>query len=235
LEESIFLPSIPVEASAHVEGATEERQPTKTVIGGGEGEDIDIFPRDERRRGAFRSDAHSVGEELKMLEDWLSNPGTEEDCQRDAVVKSEEEFQPEEQLDEAGLVPAQGEELTEGELSEEMVEQQLSSMVVEFGPVVEWKASATGDRSNMGDQIDLPIDLCEGVEALEERVIVQSHLIQQVKLETDEEEMQQRETAKEEPTSRPAGQSDRGDKEVDVGVREETINNKRKLNRGELQ
>jgi hypothetical protein len=81
-----------------------------------------------------------VGEELKMLEDWLSNPSTEEDCQRDAVVKSEEEFHPEEQLDEAGLVPAQGEELTEGELSGEMVEQKLSSMAVEFGPAVEWKA-----------------------------------------------------------------------------------------------
>jgi hypothetical protein len=29
---NIFLPSNPVEASAHVEGAAEERQPTKTVI-----------------------------------------------------------------------------------------------------------------------------------------------------------------------------------------------------------
>jgi hypothetical protein len=73
---NIFLPSIPVEASAHVEGAAEERQPTKTVMRG-EGADIDICSQgDERRRGAFRSDAHSVGEELRMLEDWLRNPGT---------------------------------------------------------------------------------------------------------------------------------------------------------------
>jgi hypothetical protein len=32
---------------------------------------------------------------------------------------------------------------------------------------VEWKTNATGDENNMGDQIDLPFDLCEGVEALE--------------------------------------------------------------------
>jgi hypothetical protein len=44
-------------------------------------------------------------------------------------------------------------------------------MAAEFGPAVEWKASAIGDRNNMGDQIDLPIDLCEGVEALEEMVV----------------------------------------------------------------
>jgi hypothetical protein len=29
---NIFLPSSPVEASAHVEGVVEERQPTKTVM-----------------------------------------------------------------------------------------------------------------------------------------------------------------------------------------------------------
>jgi hypothetical protein len=37
---------------------------------------------------------------------------------------------------------------------------------------VEWKANATGSRNNMGYQIDLPIDLYEGVEALEEMVVV---------------------------------------------------------------
>jgi hypothetical protein len=36
---------------------------------------------------------------LKLLEDWLSNPGIEEDCLRDVVVKNEEEFQPEKQLE----------------------------------------------------------------------------------------------------------------------------------------
>jgi hypothetical protein len=44
-------------------------------------------------------------------------------------------------------------------------------MATEFGPTVEWKASSTGDRNNMGDQIDLPIHLCEVVESLEEMVV----------------------------------------------------------------
>jgi len=33
------------------------------------------------------------------LEDWLRNLGIEEDCLRDVVVKNEEEFQPEKQLE----------------------------------------------------------------------------------------------------------------------------------------
>jgi hypothetical protein len=47
--------------------------------------------------------------------------------------------------------------------------------------------------------------------------MVQSQCIQQVKLETDEERDAAEKTAKEEPTSRPAGQSDRRDRKVDVG------------------
>ena len=65
-------------------------------------------------------------------------------------------------------------------------------MVAEFGPRVEWKDSATVDRNNMGDQIDLPIHFCEGVESLEEMVVAWCQHIQQVKLETDEEELQHR-------------------------------------------
>jgi hypothetical protein len=30
-------------------------------------------------------------------------------------------------------------------------------MAAEFGPAVEWKASAIGYRTNMGDHIDLPL------------------------------------------------------------------------------
>jgi hypothetical protein len=30
--------------------------------------------------------------ELKMLEDWLRNPETTKDCQKDAVMKNGEEF-----------------------------------------------------------------------------------------------------------------------------------------------
>jgi hypothetical protein len=32
-----------------------------------------------------------------------------------------------------------------------MDEQKLNSMDAEFGPMVEWKASAIGDTKNMGD------------------------------------------------------------------------------------
>jgi hypothetical protein len=105
--------------------------------------------------------------ELKMLEDWLRNPETEEDYQKDAVMKSGEEFQPEEQLDEVGLVPTQRDDRRAEKnwqrenLSEEMVEQQLSNIVVEVESAVEWQENATGDEVNMGDQNDLSFDLCE--------------------------------------------------------------------------
>jgi hypothetical protein len=56
---------------------------------------------------------------------------------------------------------------------------------------VEWKDNATGDEINMGDQDDLPIDLCEELEALEERVMAHTQCIQQVKLELDDEEEMQ--------------------------------------------
>jgi hypothetical protein len=48
--------------------------------------------------------------------------------------------------------------MKEREMSGEMAEEKLSSMAVEFGLAVEWQVSATRDRNNMGDQIDLPID-----------------------------------------------------------------------------
>ena len=64
---------------------------------------------------------------MKLLEDWLCHLDTEEDFQEDVVMHSEEKFQPEEQLDEVGLVPTQAEvELTKIELSKETVEKQLS-------------------------------------------------------------------------------------------------------------
>jgi hypothetical protein len=63
--------------------------------------------------------------ELKLLEDRLILPDIEEYFPRDAVVKSGEEFQPEDQLENVGLVPAEkddrrAEGLAEGELSEEI-------------------------------------------------------------------------------------------------------------------
>jgi hypothetical protein len=37
--------------------------------------------------------------------------------------------------------------------------------------VVELQANAIGDEINMGDQYDIPIDMCEELEALEDRII----------------------------------------------------------------
>jgi hypothetical protein len=143
---SIFLPSIPTEASAcvaHEEvmqeasreeamgpnvfktnsacvaGTEEERQPTETVMK--EEKEKTLKSSQERRE---EEEEHSDKmltqweKELKMLEDWLRNPETEEDCQKDAVMKSGEEFHPEEQLDEVGLLPAQGDDRREEELVE---------------------------------------------------------------------------------------------------------------------
>jgi hypothetical protein len=103
-----------------------------------------------------------VGEELKLLEDWLSNPETKEDFQKETIMQSGEEFQHEEQLDEVGLMPSQRddrgtEELAEIKLSEEMVEQQLSNIVAELESAVEWQANATGDEVSMGDQMIFPL------------------------------------------------------------------------------
>jgi hypothetical protein len=55
-------------------------------------------------------------------------------------MQNEGKFQPEEQLDEAGLVPAQeeAEELKEAKLSGEIDEKKLGNMVVEFESAVEW-------------------------------------------------------------------------------------------------
>jgi hypothetical protein len=58
--------------------------------------------------------------------------------------------------------------------------------------VVEWQANATGNEVSMGDHDDIPFYLCEEVESLGEGEIAQRRLVQQVKLEIDEEdEMQQ--------------------------------------------
>jgi hypothetical protein len=56
--------------------------------------------------------------------------------------------------------------LMERRLSEGIAEQQLNNSVVEVESAVEWQANATGDEINMGDQDDMPIYLCEELEAL---------------------------------------------------------------------
>jgi hypothetical protein len=47
--------------------------------------------------------------DLNMMEDWLGNAGTKEDCSRDAIVNNEENLQPKEKMDEDGIVLAQEE------------------------------------------------------------------------------------------------------------------------------
>jgi hypothetical protein len=55
------------------------------------------------------------------------------------------------------------------------------------------------------------------MDALERRVKIQKHLIQQVKLEIDEEKRKQSILQGGKLASGPAGQRNRGDKEIDVG------------------
>jgi hypothetical protein len=101
-------------------------------------------------------------------------------------------YHPGEQLEEAGVEPTQ-EELTEANLSEEEVEQQLSDETAELESAAGWQANATEEENNMGDQDDLPFDVYE-------------------------EEECSREDCKEEPANRAAGRGHRGGKRDDVEV-----------------
>jgi hypothetical protein len=70
-------------------------------------------------------------------------------------AEDEGEFQSEEQLEEAGDMPAG--ELTV-KLSEEEAEKRLSDETTEEESAAEWPASATEEENNMGDHDDLPTD-----------------------------------------------------------------------------
>jgi hypothetical protein len=94
--------------------------------------------------------------ELEILEDWLNNLGPEGGFQ-ETVMLDGEEYQPEEQLEEAGVEPTQ-EELAGVSLSEEIVEQQFSEETAELESATEWQAKATGYEDIMRDQVDLPFD-----------------------------------------------------------------------------
>jgi hypothetical protein len=98
---------------------------------------------------------------------------------------------------------------------------------------VEWKANATGDEISMGDQDDLPFDLCEELEALGEGEITQRRLIQQVKLEIDEEEEMQQQRRLQE-RSHPMDKLDEEIEEIRrlmLKSAKETVNNKWRLTR----
>jgi hypothetical protein len=140
------------------------------------------------------------------------------------------------ELDEVGLMPAQGddketEELIERKLSEEMAEQQLSNIAAELEYAVEWQANSTCNEVSMGDQDDFPFDLCEELEAMGEGAITQRRLVQQVKLEIDEEEEMQQQSRLQE-WSQPMDKLDEEIEEIRrlmLKSTEETINNKWRL------
>jgi hypothetical protein len=75
----------------------------------------------------------------------------------------EGKFQSEEQLEEAGIQPAQ-EEMVEAKLSEGEAEKRLSDQTAELNFVAEWQAEATEEENSMGDLVDLPIDKDEEVQ-----------------------------------------------------------------------
>jgi hypothetical protein len=73
------------------------------------------------------------------------------------ATEDEGKFQSEEQLEEAGIQPAQG-ELAEAKLSEKEAEQQLSDRIAELESATEWQLNATREEEyGMGDLVDLPI------------------------------------------------------------------------------
>jgi hypothetical protein len=175
----IFLPNSPTEASTSVSheemmqqeskreamgpndfktncvydaGATEERQPTRIVKEEEKEKTLMSSPTEkEEHSDEFLT---QWKQEMKMLEDWLNNPEPEKDCQ-DAVMQRETGCQHEEKLEEAEDMPTR--EMTEVNLSEEEVEQQLSGETAELESATEWSTSAIGNEDDVGDQIDLSI------------------------------------------------------------------------------
>jgi hypothetical protein len=77
------------------------------------------------------------------------------------------------------MCPRDGEGRAFGGIAENFSQEDEKEITVECGPTVEERAT---------DSMDL-VDLCEELEALERRVKMQRHIIQQVKLEIDGEKM----------------------------------------------
>jgi hypothetical protein len=74
------------------------------------------------------------------------------------AAEDEGKFQSEEQLEEAGIQPAQG-EMAEANLSEKVTEQQISQedKTAELNFAAGWQVEATEEEDGMGDLVDLPI------------------------------------------------------------------------------
>jgi hypothetical protein len=152
---------------------------------GGRGEhgaDIDVFP--SRRRRAFNRIAQIFSQEAEqevtaVLEaaeaeeeeedniDFVGLCEELESLERRVTVQSmhiqqirletEGEYQPKEQLEEAGDMPAG--ELAATKLSKEEAEKQLSDKTAKLNFAAGWQAKTTRDGENhMGDRVDLPID-----------------------------------------------------------------------------
>jgi hypothetical protein len=101
-------------------------------------------------------------------------------------------------------------EMMEIKLSEETTGQQISDEVAKFEPTVEWKFDAIGDEVDMGDQIHLPIEICDEKEMQQQRRLQKkSQSVDQ--LNKDIEKMRR----------------------IMIESSQHEVNNKRKLNRGE--
>jgi hypothetical protein len=89
----IFLPRIPIELSAHFKDAAKEGQPTKIVKG--KIEQTLTSTQVEMKGEEEHTDKMLTHweKELKLLEDWLGNPGTKGYFPRDTVVKNGDKFQ----------------------------------------------------------------------------------------------------------------------------------------------
>jgi hypothetical protein len=97
-----------------------------------------------------------VGFCIKQYQDWLCNPAIEQDF-LETVMQDGEESQQEEKLNKSRLIPTQGydikaEKMVEVNLLEDMVKQQLSNMVVEFEPALEWQVNVIKDEVKIEDK-----------------------------------------------------------------------------------
>jgi len=144
----IFLPHSPIEARACVVEATTEGQPMKNVIEEEVKEQI-------LKSSPSEEEEHIVEfltpweQELRLLEEWICHPGTKEDFQN-AFMHIEVEPQYKEHLEEVGYIPT--EEMTEVNLSGEIVEKHLNDETIELDSTTEWLASATRGEGRKGDE-----------------------------------------------------------------------------------
>jgi hypothetical protein len=185
----VFLPSSPVEAKVCVaEVATEDRQPTETVMEE-EMEQTLTFSRkeeDEHSTEWLKIFSQEAGQEITVVLEAAEEAEEEEADNMDFVDLYEElealekrvivqslhiqqikleadggAYQPQEQLGKVGLEPTQR-EMVVAELPQEEAEQQFSEETAELESAAEWPLSATErNKDSRGDQVDLPTEMKE--------------------------------------------------------------------------